>query len=68
MSLLRANMSPEMHRAKAHADHHQTELWLYLPRERRPPKALCAANYLLFAQWTAITSWTIALSLSLDFS
>jgi hypothetical protein len=69
-------MSSEMHRAKAHADHHQTELWLYLPRERRLPKAFAQRTIaavvretcLPFAQWTAIMSWTIALSPSLDFS
>ena len=43
-------------------DHRRTELWLYLPKERRPPKAFAQRTiatvmrrtYLLFARWTAI--------------
>jgi hypothetical protein len=56
-------------------NHRQTELWLYLPKERRPPKAFAQRTiatvvretYLLFARRTAIISivlWTIALSFS----
>jgi len=56
-------------------NHCQTELWLFLPGERRPPTAFAQRTiatviretYLLFARWTAIistVSWAIALSLS----
>ena len=56
-------------------DHRHTELWLYLPKESRPPQAiaqkmistLMRETYLLFARWTAIISivmWTIALLFS----
>ncbi len=57
-------------------DHRRTEMWLYLPKENRPPQdyaqrtisALMRETYLLFAQWTALISvvmWTIALLFSL---
>ena len=57
-------------------DHRRTELWLYLPKEHRPPEAFAQrtiatvmrATYLLFARWTALISivmWTIALLFSL---
>ncbi len=57
-------------------DHRRTELWLYLPEERRPPKAeaqwavstAMRETYFLFARWTAIISivmWVIALFFSL---
>jgi hypothetical protein len=53
-------------------DHRRTEMWLYLPKEKRPPQdyaqrtvsVLMRETYLLFAQWTALISvvmWTIAL-------
>ena len=53
-------------------DHRRTEMWLYLPKESRPPQAfaqmmissLMRETYLSFARWTAIISivmWTIAL-------
>ena len=56
-------------------DHRQTELWLYLPKENRPPQAvaqrmistLMRETYLTFARWTAIMSiamWSIALFFS----
>jgi hypothetical protein len=56
-------------------DHRRTEMWLYLPKERRPPQAnaqraistVMRETYLLFARWTAIISivmWTIALFFS----
>ena len=56
-------------------DHRRTEMWLYLPKESRPPQAfaqktvstLMRETYLLFARWTAIISivmWTIALFFS----
>ena len=56
-------------------DHRQTEMWLYLPKERRPPEAFAQrtiatvmrGTYLLFARWTAIISivmWIIALFFS----
>ena len=64
---------------KAHGartkDHRQTEMWLYLPKECRPPQAIAQKTistlmrwiYLLFARWTAIISivmWVIALFFS----
>lgn len=56
-------------------DHRQTEMWLYLPKESRPPQAsaqrmistIMRETYLLFARWTAIISivmWSIALFFS----
>ena len=56
-------------------DHRRTEMWLYLPKDSRPPQAyaqktiaiLMREIYLQFAQWTALISvvmWTIALSFS----
>ena len=56
-------------------NHRHTELWLYLPEERRPPKAeaqwavstVLRETYFLFARWTAIISivmWVIALVFS----
>jgi hypothetical protein len=56
-------------------DHRRTEMWLYLPKESRPPQALAQKmisslmreTYLSFARWTAIISivmWTIALIFS----
>lgn len=53
-------------------NHRHTELWLYLPEERRPPKAhaqwvisaVMRETYLQFACWTALISivmWAIAL-------
>lgn len=52
--------------------HRRTELWLYLPKEQRPPDhvaqwAVATAlreTYLTFARWTsliAIVMWTMAL-------
>jgi hypothetical protein len=64
---------------KAHGartkDHRHTEMWLYLPKESRPPQALAQKTialimretYLLFARWTAMISivmWSIALFFS----
>ncbi len=57
-------------------DHRHTEMWLYLPEERRPAKAeaqwaistIMRETYFLFARWTAIISivmWVIALFFSL---
>ncbi len=56
-------------------NHRHTELWLYLPKEKRPPQAVAQKmistimreTYLIFARWTAIISivmWTIALFFS----
>ena len=58
-------------------DHRRTEMWLYLPKESRPPQAsaqrtvstLMRETYFLFARWTAIISivmWSIALLFSLS--
>jgi hypothetical protein len=52
-------------------DHRRTEMWLYLPKESRPPQALAQKTvstimretYLLFARWTSIISivmWSVA--------
>jgi len=57
-------------------NHRHTELWLYLPKEQRPPEghaqwAIATAmreTYLTFAQWTiliAIAMWVLALMFSL---
>ena len=57
-------------------DHRRTELWLYLPETRRPPKTeaqwaistIMRETYVQFARWTAFISivmWLIALLLSL---
>jgi Ca2+/H+ antiporter len=56
-------------------NHRRTELWLNLPKERRPPEAsaqrtiatVMRETYLQFARWTAVISivlWTIALFFS----
>ena len=57
-------------------DHRRTEMWLYIPEERRPPEAdaqwaistLMRETYFLFARWTAIVAivlWALALFCSL---
>jgi hypothetical protein len=56
--------------------HRRTELWLYLPKEQRPPEGsaqfaiatIMRETYLTFAQWTiliAIAMWILALLFSL---
>ena len=56
-------------------DHRRTEMWLYLPKESRPPQAIAQKTistlmreiYLVFARWSAMISvvmWTIALLFS----
>lgn len=57
-------------------NHRHTELWLYLPKESRPPQAVAQKmvstimreTYLVFSRWTAMISivmWTIALFFSI---
>lgn len=57
-------------------NHRRTELWLYLPKEQRPPENLAQwaiatvmrETYLTFARWTslvAIAMWVLALMFSL---
>jgi hypothetical protein len=57
-------------------DHRRTEMWLYLPKEARPPAAYAqrtTANvmretYLVFAKWTCSISgviWSLALFFAL---
>ena len=57
-------------------DYRHTEMWLYIPEERRPPKAdaqwavstVLRETYLSFARWTVIISivmWCIALFFTL---
>jgi hypothetical protein len=57
-------------------NYRHTEMWLYLPEDRRPPKAyaqftistILQETYVSFARWTAIISivmWCIALFFSL---
>jgi hypothetical protein len=57
-------------------NHRRTEMWLYLPKEQRPPEAsaqqttavVMRETYLVFALWTsavAIGMWTLALLFSL---
>jgi hypothetical protein len=56
-------------------DHRRTEMWLYLPKERRPPQAYAQQTisvlmrdiYLQFAQWTALIS-IVMLTIALLFS
>jgi hypothetical protein len=56
-------------------DHRRTEMWLYLPKDRRPPQAyaqqtisaLMREIYLQFAQWTALIS-IVMLTIALLFS
>ena len=56
-------------------DHRRTEMWLYLPKESRPPQAsaqrtismVMRETYMQFARWTAMISivmWSIALFFS----
>jgi hypothetical protein len=56
-------------------DHRHTEVWLYLPTERRPASnfaqqavsTVMRETYLTFARWTAIVAiamWAIALAFS----
>jgi hypothetical protein len=56
-------------------DHRRTEMWLYLPKESRPPQAaaqkmvstIMRETYLQCALWTAMISivmWSIALVFS----
>jgi hypothetical protein len=57
-------------------NHRRTELWLYLPKEHRPPERLAQwavatvmrETYFTFARWTAavaIAMWVLALAFSL---
>jgi len=57
-------------------NHRRTELWLYLPKEQRPPEGyaqwaiatVMRETYLTFARWTsliAIVMWVAALVISL---
>ncbi|MEH2520674.1 hypothetical protein V1279_006247 [Bradyrhizobium sp. AZCC 1610] len=57
-------------------DHRRTEMWLYLPKESRPPPAIAQKmistimreTYLMCARWTAAISimmWTAALLFSI---
>ncbi|ANV99294.1 hypothetical protein [Bradyrhizobium icense] len=57
-------------------DHRRTEMWLYVPKESRPPPAIAQKlvstmmreTYLLCARWTALISilmWTAALLFSI---
>jgi hypothetical protein len=56
-------------------DYRRTEMWLYLPKDQRPPAAyaqwasatVLRETYLVFAMWTsliAIAMWLIALLFS----
>jgi hypothetical protein len=56
-------------------DHRQTEMWLYLPKERRPANnfaqqavsTVMRETYFTFARWTAIVAiamWATALAFS----
>lgn len=56
-------------------DHRRTEMWLYLTKEQRPPKAyaqwasaiVLRETYLRFARWTAIVA-IVMLCIALLFS
>lgn len=56
-------------------DHRRTEMWLYLPKDRRPPQpdaqktvsAVMRETYLVFAYWSALVSvvmWILAMGFS----
>lgn len=56
-------------------DHRRTEMWLYLPKDRRPPQPLAQRTvsevmretYLVFAYWSALVSvvmWIVAMGFS----
>lgn len=62
-------------REATNKDHRRTEMWLYLPKENRPPAAhaqrtialIMKETYEMFARWTAMISvvmWSIALFFS----
>lgn len=64
-------LSYKAHEAKT-KDHRRTEMWLYLPKEQRPPPAyaqfvsstVLRETYFTFAYWTASVSiafWALAL-------
>jgi|SRR4051812_17349406 hypothetical protein len=57
-------------------NYRRTEMWLYLPKEHRPPETYAQVasatvlreTYLVFARWTAaiaVGMWVIALGMSL---
>lgn len=57
-------------------NYRHTEMWLYLPKEHRPPESYAQVasatvlreTYLVFARWTAVIAivmWVIALIMSL---
>jgi hypothetical protein len=56
-------------------DHRRTELWLYLPKDQRPPAdhaqwasaTVMRETYLIFARWTALIAAVMA-ALALAFS
>lgn len=56
-------------------DHRRTEMWLYLPKDRRPPQShaqkavstVMRETYLVFAYWSALVSivmWIVAIGFS----
>jgi hypothetical protein len=68
--ILKAQEAPTKH-------YRRTEMWLYLPKELRPPEAsaqqtisaVMRETYLTFAYWTsgiAVGMWVLALLLSLS--
>jgi hypothetical protein len=62
-------------RGAATKDHRRTEMWLYLPKEHRPPEAYAQVvsamvlqeTYLVFAHWTAMIA-IVLFGLALVFS
>src|SRR5919198_1176787 len=74
-TLMAAVLMFKAHEART-KNYRKTEMWLYLPKEVRPPDAyaqwasstVLRETYLTFAKWTsviAITMWVLALGFSL---
>jgi len=73
--LMTAILMLKAHEAQT-KDYRRTEMWLYLPKEERPPEAqaqwasstVLRETYLTFARWTALVAigmWVLALLFSL---
>jgi hypothetical protein len=73
-TLMAAILIFKAHEART-KNHRKTEMWLYLPKELRPPEAyaqwvsstVLRETYLTFAKWSAaiaIAMWVLALAFS----
>lgn len=74
-TLMSAILMLKAHEART-KPYRKTEMWLYLPKEQRPPEGyaqwassmVLRETYLTFARWTAAVSivlWALALAFSL---